>query len=115
MDRRIPALYLIIGLGLFFLLPAAESVDHSLGRIATFLVIGYWAMLGLLFLSLVLKNFFAAFGIRSLLYNLWLFLSLMCVAVGILAIVDEGVDQARWAVWLILYGGTVGYFNRKEL
>lgn len=115
MDKRIPALYLILGLGLLFLIPVAESVTQNLGKIATFLVVGYWIMLGFFFLTILVKNFFSQFGIRNLIYNLWLFVSLMCVAVGILAIVDDGADKARWAVWLILYGGTVAYFNREEL
>ena len=80
-----------------------------------FLVVGYWVMLGFLFLAILVKNFFSEFGIGHLIYNLWLFASLMCVAIGILAIIDDGAEKARWALWLILYGGTVGYFNRKEL
>lgn len=115
MDKRVPVLYVLLGLGLLFLIPAAESVGRTLGHIATFLVIGYWAMLALCFVIPLVKNFFAEFGLRSLLFNLWLFLSLMCVAVGVLAIVDDGMAQARWAAWLIVYGLTVAYFNRKEL
>ncbi len=115
MDKQIPALYLILGLALLFLIPTAESVSENLGIIATILVVGYWIMLGILFMILLLKSFFSQFDLRSMLYNLWLFLSLMCVAVGILAIIDDGAEKARWAVWLIFYGGTVGYLNRKEL
>jgi hypothetical protein len=115
MDKPIPALYLVLGFGLLFLIPVAESITENLGQIATFLVVGYWLMLAFFFLTILIKNFFSQFSIRNLLYNLWLFASLMCVAVGILAIIDDGADKARWAVWLILYGGTVGYFNRAEL
>lgn len=115
MDKKIPGLYLIIGIGLLFLIPVAESVTENLGLIATFLVIGYWIMLGVLFFTILVKNFFSEFSIRNLLYNIWLFASLMCVAIGILAIVDDGADKAHWALLLILYGGTVGYFNRSEL
>ena len=115
MDKQIPALYLILGLGLLFLIPTAESVSQNLGIIATILVVGYWTMLGLLFMIFLFKRFFSEFDFRSMLYNIWLFLSLMCVAVGILAIVDDGADKARWAVWLIFYGSTVGFLNRKEL
>jgi hypothetical protein len=114
-NKHIPTLYLILGLGLLFLIPTAESVSQNLGIIATVLVVGYWAMLGFLFIILLLKKFFAEFDLRSMLYNLWLFLSLMCVAVGTLAILDDGTDKAQWAVWLIFYGGTVGFLKRKEL
>lgn len=115
MEKRNHIFYLAVGFGLLFLLPVAESVDKSLGQVATFLVIGYWAMLGFAFLLFVLKNLFAGYGINTLLYNIWLCVSLMSVAVGVLAIVDNGIEQARWAVVLILYGSTVGFLNRKEL
>lgn len=113
MDKNILFFYLVVGFGLLFLAPAAESI--GLGPIATFLVIGYWGGMGLCFLLFILKNIFAEYEVGTLLYNLWLFLSLMSVAVGILAIVDDGADKARWGIWLILYGGAVGYLNRREL
>ncbi len=115
MDKNNLLFYLAVGFGLLFLLPAADSVGENIGQIATILVIGYWGGMGLCFLLFLLKNLFAEFRFSMMLYNLWLFVSLMCVAVGILAIVDDGIDKARWAVGLILYGTTVGYFNRKEL
>lgn len=115
MDKSNMIFFLVVGFGLLFMVPVAESVGENLGRIASFLVIGYWGTIGLSFFIFLLKNLFADYKVNTLLYNLWLFLSLMCVAIGILAIVDEGVDKARWAIFLILYGGTVGYLNRKEL
>lgn len=107
--------YLVIGFGLLFVIPAVESVNSNLGPIVTFLVIGYWCWMGLGFLIFLLKNLFAEYELSTLLYNLWLFLSLMCVAVGILALVADGPDKANWAIWMIFYGTTVGYINRKEL
>ncbi len=115
MDRNSPVFYVVIGIGLLFLMPAVESVDRSLGRIASFLVIGYWGGMGLCFFLFLLRKLIAEYKVGFMLYNLWLFLSLMCVAVGILAIVDDGMDQARWAVVLIFYGSIVGFYNRKEL
>lgn len=115
MDKNIPLFYLTIGLGLLFLPQLAESVDPNLGMVANFLVIGYWSMAVIYALIVLFKNIFSTEGFFLLLYNLWLFLSLMCVAIGALAIVDDGIDQARWAVWLIFYGLTVGFFKRNEL
>lgn len=115
MDKNYIIFYLAIGFGLLFLIPAAESVGDGLGQLATFLVIGYWGLMGFCFLLFILKNMFAEYGFGNMLYNLWFFLSIMCVAVGALAIVDDGIDKAPWAVLLILYGGTIGYLKRNEL
>lgn len=115
MDKNDLFFYLMVGFGLLFLVPAAETVGDNLGKISTFLVIGYWGWMGLCFLLFLLKNLFLEYRIGRLLYNLWLFTSLMCVAVGILAIVDDGIGKSRWAICLIAYGGAVGYLNRKEL
>ena len=115
MDRNSLVCYVLVGIGLLFLMPVAESVDQSLGRIASFLVIGYWGGMGLCFFLVLLKELIAEYEVGFMLYHLWLFISLMCVAVGILAIVDNGIHQARWAVLLIFYGSIVGYYNRKEL
>lgn len=115
MDQNNLIFYLAIGFGLIFMLPVAESAGENLNYVATFLVLGYWGTMGLGFFLFLLKKFVEQYRVSSLLYNLWLFISLMCVAVGVLAIVDDGIDQAKWAVGLILYGGTVGYFNRSEL
>lgn len=115
MGKCIPALYLIIGFGLLFLLPAAESVSTNLGHVATFLIFGYWGLLAVYGLIIIVKNFFKVFGFGHLLYQLWLFVSLMCVAVGVLAILDEGAANVPWAVLMILYGSSVGYLNRSEL
>jgi len=115
MDKNNLLFYLVVGFGLLFLIPVAESVGENLGRIATILVIGYWGTMGLSFFLFILKNLFAEYKVNTLLYNLWLFLSLISVAIGILAIVDDGINGARWAIFLIIYGGTVGYLKRKEL
>jgi hypothetical protein len=115
MDKNNLIFYLVVGFGIFFLVPVAESVGENLGRIATILVIGYWGTMALSFFLFLLKNLFADYQVNTLLYNLWLFLSLISVAIGILAIVDDGIHGARWAICLIVYGGTVGYLKRKEL
>ena len=115
MDRNSLVFYIVVGIGLLFLIPVVESVDQSLVPIASFLVIGYWGGMGFCFFLYLLKKLCAEYQVGFMLYNLWLFLSLMCVAVGILAIIDDGVDQARWGVLLIFYGSIVGYYNRKEL
>ena len=115
MDKNNLLFYLVVGFGILFLIPVADSVGENLGRIATILVIGYWGTMGLSFFLFILKNLFAEYKVNTLLYNLWLFLSLISVAIGILAIVDDGINEARWAVCLIVYGGTVGYLKRKEL
>lgn len=115
MEKNTLMYYCIIGLGLILLLPAADAAGENLQWIATFLVFGYWSLLAFCIGITLCKNLFTTYGAKEMLYNLWLFLSLACVAVGVLAIVDDGLDKSRWALWLIVYGTTVGYFNRKEL
>lgn len=115
MDRNNLIFFLVLGFGLLFLEPIAASVSDNFTRLATFLILVYWGGLGLCALIFLLKNIFAEYGVNNLLYNLWLFLSLMCVAVGILAIVDNGAEKTQWAVWMVFYGSTVGYIKRKEL
>jgi len=115
MESKSLMMYLAVGLGLFFLLPTVEAVEPELAQVATFLVLGYWGLMGIYFLIFAMTSIFAEFGFSTMLYNLWLFCSLMCVAVGVLAIIADGVYQARWGVLLIIYGGTIGYLNRKEL
>lgn len=115
MDSKSLIMYLAVGLGLIFLLPAADSIGPGLAMLVKFLVVGYWAFMGICFVIYVSSNLFADFAFGTMMYNLWLFCSLMCVAIGVLAIVDVGLDQANWALWLIIYGGSVGYLKRKEL
>lgn len=115
MDRKTLVFYVVVGVGLLFSLPVVESVEPGLGRIATFLVVGYWGGMGICFFLFLLKKLIAEYRVGFMLYHLWLFLSLMCVAVGILAILDDGLYQVPWAAALIFYGGAVGYLNRKEL
>lgn len=115
MDKNNLIFFLALGLGLLLLIPAAESVGQNLVSIATFLVIGYWGIMGFGLLIFAYRNLFSEYGATNMFYNLWLFLSLMCVAVGILAIIDDGADKVPWAVGLIIYGTTVGYLKRKEL
>lgn len=115
MDRNNLIFFLMLGFGVLFLEPIAASVSPNLAQVATFLIIIYWGSIGLCAFMFLFKKFSADYGINNLLYNLWLFLSLMCVAVGVLAIIDDGAEKAQWAVWMILYGTTVGYLKRKEL
>ncbi len=115
MSRYDHLYFMVIGVALLFLIPFAESVDKNLGMVATVLVAGYWGGLALYFLAFALKRMFAGFGITTMLFNIWLFLSLMCVAIGVLAIIDNGLEPNRWAVALIIYGFTVGFLNRKDL
>lgn len=115
MDRNNLIFFIVLGFGLLFLEPVAASVNENLGQAATFLILMYWGGLGLGALIFLLKNLFTGYGINNMLYNLWLFLSLMCVAVGILAIIDDGPEKAQWAVWMVLYGTSVGYIKRNEL
>lgn len=115
MERKNLAMYVIIGFGLFFLLTAIEFFEPSLAGMAKFLVFGYWGTMAAAALISIFSNLFVDFSITHMLYNLWLFCSLMCVAVGILAIVDDWPHKAGWAVWVIIYGTTVGFIKRKEL
>lgn len=115
MEKNILMYYCIIGLGLIFLLPAADAAGGKLEWVASFLVFGYWSLLAIYMGITLCQNLFETYGAKEMLYNLWLFLSLACVAVGILAIVDDGLGKSSWALWLIVYGTAVGYYNRKEL
>ena len=115
MERGALLFYLAIGFGLLFLLPLADTLDKNLQIVAAVLVAGYWGLLGLFFLILLFKSFFAEYVLGALLYNIWLFVSLMCVAVGVLALLDSGVENAAWAIWLVLYGTLVGILKRNEL
>lgn len=115
MEKGAVFFYLVVGFGLLFFLPFAESLDKGLYQIATVLILGYWGMIGLCFLALLVTKFIDEYDFGNLLYNIWFFASLMCVAIGILAIVDDGAEKSTWAICLILYGGTVGFLKRAEL
>lgn len=115
MEKNTYVMYLAIGFGLLCLLPLTDSLDKGMEIFATVLVLGYWAALGFSFLLYLLKNIFAECGVGVFFYNLWLFLSLMGVAVGVLAIIDDGIYKVPWAACLIFYGVAVGFLNRNEL
>lgn len=107
--------YLSVGIGLIALLPVAESAGLGVERLAVFLVAGYWVLLGVYFSIVFAQRLFTEFEAGLMIYNIWLFLSLMAVAVGVLAILDVGVEGARWGVGLVVYGSVVGYLNRHRL
>jgi hypothetical protein len=108
-------LFLAMGIALLFLEPVTALIDSNLGQAAQCLVMLYWSGLGICWLFFACRNLFADCSPTGLLYNLWLFSSLMSIAVGILAVIDEGPEKTEWALWLILYGTTVVYLKRKEL
>ena len=115
MKKKIKDIHLIIGFGLLFLVPIAQRIDDDFGEISKYLAIGYWGIVALEFFIILTKNSLAEFGFKKCLFNLWLLLSILLGCVGLYAIIMNGLDDAPWAVWLVMYGTLVCYVNRSNL
>lgn len=114
MDPKNFVMFLIIGFGLLFLLPSAQALEPGLSIIAHLLVVGYWGTLGCFFAVFVFNNLFSHFSFSHMVYNIWFFCSFICIAVGLLALIDDWPHKRGWAVWVIIYGGIVCYCKREE-
>jgi hypothetical protein len=115
MKNKIHSIHFIVGFGLLFLVPIAQRIDYHFGEISKFLAIGYWGLVALGFFIILIKDSLAEYGLKRCLFNLWLFLSLLSGGVGLYTIIMEGLDDAPWAIWFVIYGSLVGYIYRSKL
>lgn len=115
MKKNIEGIHLIIGFGLIFLVPIAQRIDNNLWNISKFLTVGYWGIVTLGFLIIMIKKLLKEYGFKKCLFNLWLLLSMLAGVVGLYGIVMNGLDDAPWAGWLVIYAALIGYINRSKL
>ncbi len=115
MKNKIINIHLIIGFGLLLLVPIAQRIHHDFGDISKALAVGYWGLVALVFFVFLIKDSLVEYGLKECFFNLWLYLSVLSGVVGLYGIIMAGLDDVPWAMWLVVYGGLVGFIFRRKL
>jgi len=115
MKNKYESIHLIIGFGVLFLVPIAQKVDSDFFEISKYLAIGYWGIVGFYFLFTQAKDYIAEEGAKKLIFNLWLYSSLLIGGAGLYITIRYGLDDAPFAIYLVIYGAVIGYIFRAKL